>query len=68
MTVSLEEHNERRRKVWLNRTAAQDSNGIACPGCGTELIDSEPGMFLTSDPPQKHTKCPKCSYVGLRVA
>jgi hypothetical protein len=43
-------------------------NGIACPKCGSELFDSQPNSILTSNPPQKNTKCSseKCDYVGYR--
>jgi hypothetical protein len=29
-------------------------NGIKCPKCGEELMDTYPNMILTSDPPQKN--------------
>ena len=43
-------------------------NGIACPKCGSELLDSYPNTILTSNPAQKHTKCSseKCNYIGYR--
>jgi hypothetical protein len=43
-------------------------NGIACPKCGSELLDSQPNVILTSNPAQKNTKCSseKCDYIGYR--
>jgi hypothetical protein len=42
-------------------------NGIACPQCGSELLDSSPSITLTSDPPQKRVHC-QCGYAGTRIA
>jgi len=43
-------------------------NGIACPKCGSELLDSQPNVTFTSNPAQKKTKCSseKCDYNGYR--
>lgn len=41
-------------------------NGIECPNCKEELLDSNPMMTLTSNPPQKNTHCEKCGYKGYR--
>jgi len=41
-------------------------NGIECPKCGKELLDSEPMCILTSNPPQKRTHCSNCLYTGYR--
>ena len=45
-------------------------NGIACPKCGNELMDSSPSYTLASNPPQTYIHCPvdKCGYKGTRVA
>lgn len=43
-------------------------NGIACPTCGKELIDSQPLMTLSSHPPQKHVQCTACGFAGTRFA
>lgn len=42
-------------------------NGIACPECGTELVDSNPNMMLCSDPPKKAIACTKCEFTGYRI-
>jgi DNA-directed RNA polymerase subunit RPC12/RpoP len=41
-------------------------NGVKCPKCGKELMDTYPNMILTSDPPQKNVHCPKCDHKGYR--
>lgn len=45
-------------------------NGIACPKCGEELLDTQPSETLTSIPPQKNVGCSskKCDYLGYRIA
>jgi C4-type Zn-finger protein len=42
-------------------------NGIACPKCGNELMDTNPMMTLTSYPAQKNVHCSKCEYKGYRI-
>jgi len=42
-------------------------NGIACPECGAELLDSNPQIILTSAPPQLDIHCDKCDYIGYRI-
>lgn len=42
--------------------------GIACPECGSELIDSNPHSILVSWPPKKTVHCSKCGYKGDRIA
>ena len=43
-------------------------NGIACPKCGFELMDTHPNQILTSHPPQKTIGCVniECGYTGMR--
>lgn len=43
-------------------------NGIACPNCREELMDSHPFITLTSWPAQKNVHCSKCEYTGFRIA
>ena len=42
-------------------------NGIACPSCGKELVDTSPNMILTSHPPLKNVFCRKCGWSGTRL-
>ena len=41
-------------------------NGLKCPKCGSELIDSRPGIALLSNPPKKYIHCSNndCNYSG----
>jgi hypothetical protein len=66
--VSLDEHNS---NAWSTQTRWFSNepipNGIACPKCGNELMDTNPMMTLTSYPAQKDVHCPKCEYKGYRI-
>jgi ribosomal protein S27AE len=65
---TLEEFNTQRRSGYRFPDSTPKPNGIACPKCGEELVDSQPNVTLTSMPPQKNIHCPKCDYTGFRVA
>ncbi len=63
--VSLEEFNRERRE----EPAKLPGNGIACPWCGAELVDTDKdGTLLMSNPPQKNVHCPNCNWHGYRIA
>ena len=62
---SLTEFNEERRRFY---EPEEYKNGIACPVCGKELIDSNPGLILTSSPPQAHIECLGCKWTGTKIA
>jgi hypothetical protein len=60
--IPLNEHNAREARKWLDRHQPHP-NGIACPECGEELIDSSPNVTLSSNP------APEARRVhGLRVS
>uniref|UniRef100_A0A6H1ZHM3 Uncharacterized protein n=1 Tax=viral metagenome TaxID=1070528 RepID=A0A6H1ZHM3_9ZZZZ len=40
--------------------------GVACDKCGTEMVFSDM-CVLTSYPPQRNVRCPKCGYTGRAV-
>lgn len=67
---ALDKFNTDRRAQFREISKMNESrpNGIACPNCGKELMDSSPMTVLTSDPPQKDVHCPACGYRGHRVA
>jgi uncharacterized protein with PIN domain len=67
---TLEEHNTERIKQFTKSTSHNKThpNGIVCPKCGDELLDTNPMMMLTSSPPQKDVHCPVCGYCGYRIA
>jgi hypothetical protein len=64
--ITLSEHNSINRLTY-NLDSSPQPNGIACPDCGEELLDSNPMETLASNPPQKNTKCSSCDYTGYRI-
>lgn len=67
---TLDEHNRQRTRQYLDTKwpIGTVKNGIACPKCGAELLDSKPTETLLSNPPQKNVNCDECGYVGYRIA
>jgi len=65
--ITLEE-NDSLRSVHVYNHNEPRLNGIACPECGEELLDSNPMITLTSYPAKKNINCSKCDYVGYRIA
>ena len=61
----LEEHN-RRKQLPLMGTRPSMPNGIACPNCGKELMDSNPDYALLTHPIQYRVHCPHCDWSGTR--
>lgn len=69
--VSLDEHDRARAARYdgaTGRATERCLNGIACPGCGAELYDSEPHVVLPAIPPKKRVVCHQCRFAGVRVA
>jgi len=67
---TLSEHNSEASKTQATSMVFTPIlNGIACPKCGKELLDSQPNIILTSNPSQKNTCCSnkKCDYTGYRI-
>lgn len=64
----LKEFNAERSAFYFKSKPVPAGNGIACPNCGKELVDSAPNITLTSYPPQKNVACPACGYSGYRIA
>jgi hypothetical protein len=65
----LSEHNnERFIYHWELNNPKPIPNGIECPNCKKELVDTNPMATLTSHPPQKNVHCLHCDYVGYRIA
>lgn len=65
---TLKDFNANRRKIYDLAGPRPRPNGIECPICGAELMDSKPTVTLMSNPPQKNVHCPKCEYRGRRIA
>ena len=69
--ISLDQHNSTNSTFhWGMMNPKPIPNGIACPKCGEELLDTQPNVTLTSMPPQKNVGCSskKCDYTGYRIA
>jgi C4-type Zn-finger protein len=66
---TLAEHNSEKlnanRDIYGNKPVP---NGISCPICQKEMMDSSPMMVLTSIPPKKSVHCPSCDYRDYRIA
>lgn len=68
---SLDDHNKEAADAYSRwHDNSPRFNGIACPDCGNQLMDSSPNLVLTSIPPQTYVHCPygNCGYKGTRVA
>lgn len=68
---SLDQWNSEATVEHWNRTNQFNNsihNGIECPTCKEELMDTDPNVTLTSNPPQKNVHCPKCGYKGFRIS
>ena len=66
--IIWEEWNEERLIIWEEaRTPGSKKNGIACPKCGDELLDSNSNIVITLIPPRKDVYC-SCGFHGYRIA
>lgn len=65
--TTLEEHNAGRMALY-NAKRESTPNGIDCPFCGGELMDTDPNATLTTNPPQKRIFCQDCEFKGYRLA
>lgn len=63
---TLEQYNKERFEA-LKASEKVRPNGIACPRCNSEMVDSGDSI-LTSLPPQMKVDCPACGYRGYRLA
>ena len=67
--ISLSDHNSARKKHWdSNRHDIMDRNGIACPKCGTEMVD-ENALAATDIKgyPTVWIVCPNCGLRRKRI-
>ena len=53
---------------WRLQHQGPRPNGIACPKCGTELVDPSPSVTLLCNPPALDVSCPNCDFRGYRNA
>jgi len=64
--VSLKEFNARAPRHGLGVETPPEPNGIACPDCGNELVDSYPNTILPVSPPKKEVSCSGCDFSSYR--
>jgi hypothetical protein len=62
---SLEQHNKETVDYLYQMNTYPRPNGIACPKCGAELMDTN-SEVLCSNPPKHNINCSKCEYRGYR--
>jgi hypothetical protein len=66
---TLAEHNsEKLNTNWDLYSNNPVPNGISCPMCEKEMMDSNPMMMLASIPPKKNVHCPSCGHSDYRIA
>lgn len=67
--IPLARHNELRAAQYAKGLEPQP-NGIACPECGAELLDTDPSSTILTHilPPRKAVHCSKCAFAGDRLA
>ena len=66
---TLDEHNYNAASFQMSMIKDKPTpNGIECPNCGEELMDSQPNITLTTFPAKKNVNCSKCDYTGYRIA
>lgn len=64
--ISLEQHEELVRIAYWP-SCPNGPNGIACPQCQVELLDTGiPFTFMPGAPREVITKCPACDYHSSR--
>lgn len=63
---TLREHNTEAMRRHRRRAEQPRNNGIECPECGAEMVDSD-GFVLTSSPPQKNIHCPSCQHKAYAI-
>ena len=64
--ISLEDYNKHKSESY-NQSLKPVGNGIKCPKCEHELIDSNPDIQLMSFPPQTYVHCSNCNFYGTRI-
>lgn len=60
---TLEEHN---RDAYITCSGRLELNGIECPQCKEELVDSNKHEVLLTLPLQKYIQCLRCDFKGVR--
>ena len=64
--ITLEEHNLSIIGRIKKEEPIVEGNGLACPNCRQELIDSKEPVIMTTIPAKKAVFCRNCSYKGYK--
>lgn len=64
MTTPLKSIGDYKREMARLHGTGPQPNGLACPLCGKELMDTSPSVMLPSNPPLKCVKCFYCGWTG----
>ncbi len=66
--ISLYAHNEKAGMAYYKaRTGKPKPNGLGCPDCGSELLDTSQDIMLLTSPPKLNVHCSHCEFKGFRV-
>lgn len=62
--IKLSEHQEQIREHY--RKKKEGWTGVACDLCGSELVNTDPGSMLLTNPPKISVKCSndECTFYG----
>lgn len=67
--ISLEQFNRRKEEIFQEVFKVRNApNGIACPDCGSELMDTYGGFVALSVPPKRAVHCPICNFNSFRLS
>ncbi len=63
---TLDEYNKERLDIraWLK--SISNRAGVLCPKCMIEMVESEPGRVLMTDPPKVRVHCTICNHRGFK--
>lgn len=64
--IPLEEANSAAHEFHRKMKTYPKPNGLACPLCKKELMDSEAAILCTS-PAKRKVQCSSCDYIGYRI-
>ncbi len=60
---SIQEHNSQKYDKYKQLDAQSYNTNVACPDCSIELLKTNPGKALNTNPPQIQVKCPSCKQI-----
>ena len=67
MLKTLKQHDNEQMRLTRRFPDEPVLNGIECPDCGAELLDSTPDIVIASTPHKYNIHCASCAYRGYRL-